>query len=253
MDLKKLFRLAAARRVARSCEPPRIGLAWTAMPKLVVRSAYGMFYQHTFRQGRENLLAENPSFLHDLTRSQGPGAAPFVTLDGGPPANFFATALPTDQAVRGNDPSLKSGNVQQWNFSVQRRLGGSSVAELSYVGTKGAKLIDNRDSNQANASPRQPNLRPAPIDGPDVTFRAMQEKAKSAAGATQVNDRKGGRWVLGNQGRVHLLMAAHSMGKIETVYGSVFEGILGERISTRPVEIIDPFPWHNQKNKALTK
>ena len=38
------------------------------MPKLVVRSAYGVFY-HTFRQGRENLLAENPPFLHDLTRS----------------------------------------------------------------------------------------------------------------------------------------------------------------------------------------
>jgi hypothetical protein len=75
---------------------PRIGLAWTAMPKLVVRSAYGMFYQHTFRQGRENLLAENPPFLHDLTRTQGPGAPPFVTLDAGPPANFFATALPTD-------------------------------------------------------------------------------------------------------------------------------------------------------------
>ena len=47
------------------------------MPKLVVRSAYGMFYQHTFRQGRENLLAENPPFLHDLTRSQGPGVASF--------------------------------------------------------------------------------------------------------------------------------------------------------------------------------
>jgi hypothetical protein len=98
---------------------PRIGLAWTAMPRFVVRSAYGMFYQHTFRQGRENLLAENPPYLHDLTRTQGPGSPVFVTLDGGPPANFFATALPTDQAVRGNDPNLKSGNVQQWNLKLQ--------------------------------------------------------------------------------------------------------------------------------------
>jgi len=23
--------------------------------------------------------------------------------------------------------------------------------------------------------------------------------------------------------------------------------MLGERVSTRPVEILDPFPWHNQK------
>jgi hypothetical protein len=36
------------------------------------------------------------------------------------------------------------------------------VAELSYVGTKGTKLIDNRDINQAKPSPQQPNLRPVP-------------------------------------------------------------------------------------------
>jgi hypothetical protein len=36
------------------------------------------------------------------------------------------------------------------------------------------------------------------------------------------------------------------MAKIETLYGSIFEGILGERISTRPVEIVNPFPWHTK-------
>ena len=49
--------------------------------------------------------------------------------------------------------------------------------------------------------------------------------------------------VLGNQGRVHHLMAEHALGKIESVYGSVFEGILGERVSTKPVEIKTPLPW----------
>jgi hypothetical protein len=38
-------------------------------------------------------------------------------------------------------------------------------------------------------------------------------------------------------------MAAHGLAKIESVYGSVFEGILGEKISTRPVDIATPFPW----------
>jgi hypothetical protein len=94
--------------------------------------------------------------------------------------------------------------------------------------------------------PLAPVLRPAPIDGPDVRFRAMQEQAKNAAGAVNVQDRRGGQWVLGTQGRVHVLMAAHSMAPIDRVYASVFEGILGERISTRPVEIVNPFPWHNR-------
>ena len=91
--------------------------------------------------------------------------------------------------------------------------------------------------------PLAPMLKPPPIDGPDVKFRAMQELSAKANGAVAVLDRRGGRWGLNNQGRVHVLLAAHSMGQIERLYGSVFEGILGERITTRPVEIVDPFPW----------
>ena len=85
--------------------------------------------------------------------------------------------------------------------------------------------------------PLAPILRPAPIDGPDVTFRAKFEAEQAgglkAPGAANVMDRKGRQWVLGTQGRVHVLMAAHSMAQIDRVYASVFEGILGERISTR--------------------
>jgi hypothetical protein len=88
-----------------------------------------------------------------------------------------------------------------------------------------------------------PKLPPPPIDGPDVTFRAMQTDAAKALGAMPIGDRRGGRWVLGNQGRVHHLLAGHGMAKIETVYGTVFENILGEKVSTKPVDIVTPFPW----------
>ena len=95
-----------------------------------------------------------------------------------------------------------------------------------------------------------------PIEGPDVSldkdkkakqaFHAKQEVARKAAaaqGRALLVDRRGRRWALGNQGRAHMLLAGHSMKKIETIYGSVFEGILGERVSTRPVVVTDPFPW----------
>ena len=41
------------------------------------------------------------------------------------------------------------------------------------------------------------------------------------------------------------LSTAHrsALAKIETIYGSVFEGILGERVSTKPVEVVTPFSW----------
>ena len=104
--------------------------------------------------------------------------------------------------------------------------------------------------------PLAPKLPPPPIDGPDVTIRAAEMKTKQdnaakAPGAARMMDRKGRGWVLGTQGRVHMIMAAHSMVKIEKVYGSVFENILGEKISTKPVEVVKPFSWMNKDGSRV--
>jgi hypothetical protein len=91
--------------------------------------------------------------------------------------------------------------------------------------------------------PLAPVLPPPPIDGPDVTFHLAQTAEVRAAGAKQVLDRRGRPWVLGNEGRVEMLMAAHCLAKIEYLYGTIFENILGEKVSTKPVEVATPFPW----------
>jgi hypothetical protein len=99
--------------------------------------------------------------------------------------------------------------------------------------------------------PLAPVLPPPPIEGPNVSFnKAGQEAAAKSPGARDIRDRNGKRWALGNQGRVHALMTAHSMKKIETLYGSVFEGILGEKVSTKPVQVTDPFPWHARGSRV---
>ena len=97
--------------------------------------------------------------------------------------------------------------------------------------------------NDPSGRPLAPILPPPPIDGPDVTLRLVQENAAKAAGGMAVADRQGRRWVLGNQGRVHILLAGHAMVKIEKIYGSIFEGILGEKVTTKPVEVLTPFSW----------
>ena len=97
--------------------------------------------------------------------------------------------------------------------------------------------------NDPTGRPLAPKLPPPPIDGPDVSLRARQAEAARAPGAVEVLDRRGNRWALPNQGRVEALLSAHCMARIEKIYGSVFEGILGEQISTRPVEVVTPFPW----------
>jgi len=105
--------------------------------------------------------------------------------------------------------------------------------------------------------PLAPKLPPPPLEGPDVSLKAdamkkMQNLAAGGPGARTLLDRGGRRWVLGTQGRVHMLMAAHSMVKIEKVYGTVFENILGEKISTKPVEVVRPFSWMNRNGTRVS-
>ncbi|MBY0233126.1 MAG: hypothetical protein K2W96_27905 [Gemmataceae bacterium] len=99
--------------------------------------------------------------------------------------------------------------------------------------------------------PLAPKLNLPPIDGPDVTLRAAEAKSakedakmgRALAPGGGFADGRGKRWGLGTQERVHVLLAGHSLAKIEKLYGTVFENILGEKISTKPVEVVTPFPW----------
>ena len=135
---------------------------------------------------------------------------------------------------------------RQWHADRLRQEAGLVVEPATFD-------LEKPDENSAltyrdpSGRPLAPILPPAPIEGPDVTFKDKQLALRAAAGAMPIVDGKGRRWVLDNQGRVHMLLAAHAMGKIETIYGSVFEGILGEKVTTKPVEIVTPFPWRTAK------
>jgi hypothetical protein len=107
--------------------------------------------------------------------------------------------------------------------------------------------------NDPNGRPLAPKLPPPPIDGPDVTLRDKQEAERAALGAVAFNARKGGRVWIGTQGRVDHLMAAHCLNKIENLYGTIFENILGEKISTKPVEVVGPFSWIGKDGNRLAR
>ena len=85
-----------------------------------------------------------------------------------------------------------------------------------------------------------PTLPPAPIDGPDVSFK-NRASADAMLEASIVPGRRGQkcRVRLGTGWQVHQLMAAHSLRKIEKLYATVFQNILGERVSTDPVVTLD--------------
>ena len=110
-----------------------------------------------------------------------------------------------------------------------------------------------RDPTGATLAPKLP---PPPIDGPDVRlekaeFAKRQAKEATNAGAGGCYDARGRRLTISNQGRVDQILAAYSMAKIETIYGTIFENILGEKISTKPVEVKQPFSWVDKEGNRL--
>jgi len=99
-----------------------------------------------------------------------------------------------------------------------------------------------------SGQPLAPRLPPPPIDGPDVSlakkdFDTRQFNAANAPGGAEILCRGGCKASINNQGRVDQILAGHAMVKIERVYGTIFENILGEKISTKPVETDRPFSW----------
>jgi hypothetical protein len=106
--------------------------------------------------------------------------------------------------------------------------------------------------------PLAPRLPPPPLDGPDVRlgekeFNARQAAAGAAPGGRFVADKRGRRVAVNNQALASQLLAAHALLPIERVYGTVFENILGEKISTKPVEVTSPFSWVDKQGNRLAK
>ena len=148
---------------------PRIGLAWSALPKTVVRAGYGISYIHFNRMGGENLLSYNlPHVLNPIADQRppfsgaGPGLPLCTNLNQGPqtcfrpteqgyPNNFLSPSNINQVNVRANyiPGDLPTGYTQSWHFSIQRELGKNLVLDVGYVGTRGVNLLILGDYNQA--------------------------------------------------------------------------------------------------------
>lgn len=127
---------------------PRLGIAYQLAKKMVVRTGYGVFYQHTNRIGSESLIQLNPPFLQDveLNQSNTPlfqlkNGYPLSTITGGP---LDLTAL----QIRAQDPNQRSGYVQQTSFGFEYQVLNDTVASATYVGNWGRKMNRLRDANQ---------------------------------------------------------------------------------------------------------
>ena len=151
---------------------PRVGLAWTlgAAAKTVLRAGYGVYYDQSALAPGEALYFNAPYFDFNLYFSL-PGL-PLTVND--PFPRFFPFALPDSALAIQRD--LRTAYMQHWSFGLQRELGGSRVLEVSYVGSKGTKLLAGRDINQGQPTTLPFVIRPVP-QFDDITI--LESRANS--------------------------------------------------------------------------
>lgn len=131
---------------------PRLGLSWSPMAeggfsrtlfggpgKSVIRAGYGFYYDQVLVGIFEQNSFVNPPYNNRATFT-GTG----VSLAN--PGGGALGALPIRNLIASAE-DFQTPEVQQWSLGIQRELLRRGVLDISYVGTKGDRLIRQRNLN----------------------------------------------------------------------------------------------------------
>jgi len=136
---------------------PRLGIAYQATPKTVVRMGYGRSYDmgvfgsnfgHTVTQNLPVLIKQNID-ASAVIAGANPNYIPVFNLAAGPIAPIFpavpANGQITFASLQGQDSGVHIRPIKQvlptldaWNLTVQRQVTNTISAEVAYVGNKGS-------------------------------------------------------------------------------------------------------------------
>ncbi len=127
---------------------PRAGLAWTMLPKTVLRVGAGLFYAANDANPLFRLAAVLPGNIAQ-TLSSGAFVPQFRGFDiFGPPE-----VGPSQIQQAGIDIYQRTSYSPQWSLTLQRELRRDLVVEAGYLATLGIKLEQNVQPNNARPGP----------------------------------------------------------------------------------------------------
>lgn len=137
---------------------PRLGVAFSATPKTVLRGGFGIGYTHWNRVG-SNYLTMSPPFgivaqcyaYPSSAPSAASGSCGYINTQSGFPANMVnpANYNPIEDVLQYMPRNSPDTQVWNWFGGVQQNLGDNWMLDLSYVGNEGKNEIIVNDINQA--------------------------------------------------------------------------------------------------------
>ena len=156
---------------------PRVGFAWSPRPNFVIRSGYGIAFdpissfQVTAVSGKVPGLTFSCSATVGSTATPGCASVPDIRIGQGfplelpPPTVKPSSFLTPPEQLLTNAPDLtvfdqklKLPTVHQWNLTIEHQLPLGFVAQVSYIGRRGTRLLRAYDLNQINADPILPSF-----------------------------------------------------------------------------------------------
>ncbi|HLY15918.1 MAG TPA: TonB-dependent receptor [Bryobacteraceae bacterium] len=196
---------------------PRVGLAWSPAAshgKLVLRSGYGIYHEDG-QLDDQNFPTANDQPSYSLIRGkQFPDLS--YPID---PFLVNATGVLTPKDLYRH---RKDMYAQDWSLSVQRSLGTSAVATVSYLGTKGTNVMNRSYTNLIDPAT---GLRPYPQFG-RVEFRDNESNSSFNALQAAVQRRFAQGWLAGAN-----YMWSHAIN--DASLGSGVEDVFPENVSCR--------------------
>jgi hypothetical protein len=116
---------------------PRVGIAWSASPKTVLRGGYGIFYQQQDRYGSESQLGLNlPQLVDVALTANSPNDPPALILRQGFTPLNAATVDKSRVQWRIQDPNQQVPIVHQFSIGPERDLGWNTIGSVEYVGNR---------------------------------------------------------------------------------------------------------------------
>jgi len=228
---------------------PRIGFAWSPgfIKNSVVRGGYGIYYTPEIYN----------AYFAMAEGAQATGGASLTGNLSGAPNIFMSNPYGTSVAgalsfTVANDQNMHDSYIQQWNLNIQKKLPGSIVFDVGYVGSKGTGLIVTLPGNQPiqllnptiTGTPSLNSRRPNPayprqmsIDksignsiyhalqvkaerrmGTGLTFLTAYTWSKAITGPADIGGQVGGGFFIGGVQNIYNLAAERSISGFDLTH-----------------------------------